>query len=104
MENLTPITKTYSSLGKWLRFLVAIIGLGLILTMGFFLSRSSSVDAMDSKLLELANMKKQEVMAESQIQMWTSQKTQATKGILKINGEMAKLAQSQGLKTMPTQL
>lgn len=57
----------------------------------------------NAKAEELANWKVQEVTAEAQIQFWTQSKTQATKEVLRLNGELAKEAQAQGLKTMPTQ-
>ena len=66
---------------------------GLLALFSFYMF---AVSGGNAKAQELANWKVQEVTAEVQIGQWTAAKTQATANILRLNGELAKEAQTQG--------
>lgn len=79
------------------------LGIAFSLLALFALYMFAVTGTSNANAQKLADMKVQEVTAEAQIQQWMATKTAATKEILRLNGELAKEAQGQGLKTMPTQ-
>ena len=76
-------------------FVIVMIGLAFMAV----LTMTNGKIGLSAEALAIATQKQTEVQAEAQIQFWTTEKSNATKEILRLNGVLAKQAEAQGKQT-----
>lgn len=84
----------------------SIAGLVLVIVItGFLILAVVSNNSTSSNALanQLANYKLQEIQAEQQIQLWQAKKTEATKGIIEMNGKISAEIKATSPEAIPFQ-